>query len=890
MAFNFRDGLFSQIFSIETEPELIKMAETLRQIHDMSNEQVISNEEYNSILEEAILSLRIKIGNSFVIESENKLSPWFENYYKNLGHTRWDRYEYYLLNSKNFPKNVVRGMNDNLKRIIELSGNPNGNNNYLRKGLIVGDVQSGKTANYVGLMNLASDVKYKVIIVLTGTTNALREQTQIRIEEGLGKANLEKGVNSIPNYDFMNFAHPVYLTSRDQDFSVSSKKNFQASVESTTEPVVIVTKKNSTSLKNIYEWLVTYSKRKQDNKIDYSLMLIDDESDFASVNTREDDNPTVINKRIREILNLFTKSSYIGFTATPYANIFIEPQTDDEMYGQDLFPSDYIYVLGESDNYVGIQSVFDDEPKYPNMLQEIESREVESYLLLKHKKNEVFNQLAPSMIHAINVFFIANTIRDLRGHKTSHRSMLLNISRFINVHNQIRDVVIDYLEEAKRNVRVFSKLPYDEACKNHYIMKIKESFDIEYMNKIDDSIKFEEVLDNLNDAIYRIKVAVVNSNNKELAYLQNEAEGERVIVIGGFALSRGLTLEGLLVSYYYRNSVMYDSLLQMGRWFGYRDGYSDLCRIFMTESVIDDFKFISLATKELKDDLKINSSRGLTPLDFGIKVRTGHVGLVITSRNKMRSSQDIITRANFNKDIIETTVFSIDEQKYIDPNISLIKELVSRNYNKFVSDMYPGRRDSHGLRNVEKEEIIWFLNKYVSVDVSSKFDSKLIIRWLEANSVEELDNWDIAFAEGSIDDIKYNYNNLIVGSSIKRKIHLHGKNTDNYRTSSSRLGSPSDGRYGLSKEQVEIVKQIHKGIGSNKEISQKEYFIKDLNRKPIIMIYNVVPSLNDKNLLNMYVPLISIGIPELDFSKTQYVEYKVNKIYRDLEFPETEEE
>lgn len=881
--FDFRNAVFSQIQNVETEPEIIEIAEKLRPIAEPNDEL------YKTVLEEALNSIRVNIGNSFKIENEKKIIPWFDSYYKELGHTRWERYETYLLRNQNFPKKVVQSMKENLSKIIELSGNPNGSN-YLRKGLVIGDVQSGKTANYVGLMNLAADVKYKVIIVLTGTTNTLREQTQVRIEEGFGKAGLYRGVSEIDFPEYYGFITPVYLTSREHDFSKNSKKNFQSSVESTVEQVIMVTKKNATSLKNIHDWLVKYSKKKNNNKIDYSLMLIDDEADFASVNTREEDNPTIINKRIRSILQLFTKSSYIGFTATPYANIFIEPNTDDEMIGQDLFPSDYIYVLGESDDYLGVQKVFNEDPIYPNILQHIENSEVDTYLPLKHKKDDIFNSLSPSMKHAINVFLIANTIRDLRGKLNSHRSMLFNVSRFINLHYQIKNTITDYVDDAKRAIRLYSKLPMQEALKVPIIQEIKNSFEKEYLSKTEEDIDFETILKKMNDSIYRIKVVIVNADNKELDYRQDEDEGVRTIVVGGFALSRGLTLEGLMISYFYRNSLMYDSLLQMGRWFGYRNGYNDLCRIYMTEKVIEDFKFIALATKELKEDLQINSKKGLTPLDFGIKVRTGQVGLIITARNKMRSSKDIIARANFSKDIIETTVFSIDEEKFTKPNIELIKELIERNKSKITNEIYPGTKQAKGLRDIEKSEIIWFLERYICVNQASKFDSQLIINWLNVNELDILSKWDIAFAEGSQNEIPFNYGNDIIGPSLMRKVYEHGGNPDYYKNSGSRLGSPSDGRYGLTAEKVEAVKKIHKEIDDEKSISQKEYFMKYVDRKPILIIYNIVPTYNEQTIISSYLPLISVGIPELDIKQAKYIEYRVNKIYQEIDNPENEEE
>lgn len=887
----FKKMLFGAVETKETEPEIIEIAEKLRKSGIFPE---LSEKEYQDALDAAIHTIQINIGESWSIEGNEKHIPWFENYYKDLGETRWERYKDYLKNQKNFPVRVIQSMQENLYKMTDLLGDPNGEP-FKRKGLIVGDVQSGKTASYVGLMNLATDAKYKVIIVLTGTTNTLREQTQIRIEEGLGKANV-KGVSTIRNEAYSHFVNPIYLTSRDNDFTISSKANFGASIESTNVPIVIVTKKNTSALKNIYNWLEEYSKKKNNDHIDSSLLLIDDEADFASVNTKkEEELPTAINSRIRDILELFTKSSYIGFTATPYANIFIDPNDDDEMYGQNLFPKDYIYILGESDEYVGVQSVFSDDDeiaKYRGMLIQLNIDEVETYLPLKHKKISEFFNLSPSMKNAINLFLIGNVIRDLRGDKTAHRSMLMNMSRFVNIHEQIKIVVYEYIENAKRCARLYGKLPLNEALQCPILAEIKESYDAYYSGQIVENYRFSEILKYLNDSIYRIKIVVVNSNNKELDYLQNETDGERVIVIGGFALSRGLTLEGLMISYYYRNSVMYDSLLQMGRWFGYRNGYDDLCKIFMTSKAISDFKFIALATQELKDDLEINSKRGLTPKQFGIKVRSGQVGLIITARSKMRTGENRITRADFTKDILETRVFTLSEIENR-KNYEVISKFIEENKSHISNNLYPqGKKESKfrkGLINIDKSKIIEFLKNYIPVRTGGKFDSELIIKWLRNSDDSIIQTWDVGFVGGD-EQAKFNYGNEFKSNALKRAVDSYIKDDDIFKVNHARLGTPADGRYGLSENQVELVKSLHRG---NKSISQTEYFGNDLKRKPILLIYSLIPYDSEnpnKSLIDRPIPLISIGIPEFEFGKSNIYNYTVNQIYRDFEELEMEDE
>lgn len=879
--------LLSQADSYQTEPEIIQLAEMLRGLPIFEN---LSEDEFKSSLDLARRTLQVSVGQSYTIEEETKHIKWFEEYYKNLGVTRWDRYVDYLKFQKGFPIKVVQSMKDNLFKITDLIGDPNGEN-FERKGLVVGDVQSGKTANYVGLMNLATDVHYKIIIVLTGTTNTLREQTQIRIEEGLGLNRLNKGVSTIQNANYKDFRNPVYLTSRENDFSTKSRDNFQTSIESTNVPIIIVTKKNSTALENIHSWLVEYSQKKNENHINSSLLLIDDEADFASVNVnKEEDSPTAINRKIRDILKLFTKSSYVGFTATPYANIFIDPETDDEMYGQDLFPKDYIYVLGESDEYVGMQSIFSDEAKKAknrHMLVSVSNDEVETFLPLKHKKDDGFLNLSPSMAESIDLFLLSNTILDKRGKLNSHRSMLMNMSRFVNMHSQIKVVVTEYLEEAKRDAKLYGKLPLTEAMQHKRLLSLRNSFNKHYKH-LEDGITFESLLPEIHSSIHRIKVAIVNAGTKELDYLGNEDEGERVIVIGGFALSRGLTLEGLVISYYYRNSVMYDSLLQMGRWFGYRNGYGDLCRIFMTKKVIDDFKFISLASTELKEDLEINSKRGLTPKEFGIKVRSGQAGLIVTSRSKMRTGKNKTTFADFSKDIVETTVLSVKNENMNRKNKELFTSFIENHKEYLKKNLNNNNKSKQisGLININKAKVIELLKGYSPVTNASKFDTELIIRWLRSNNSKILENWDVAFVTGEEGHIKFNYGNGIIGNSSKRTLNPLDIEEGIYKTSNSRLGSPTDGRIGLTQDQIIRAENL-KSEGS---VSQKAYFDIEVNRKPIILVYSIVPK-NEEVNIEFPIPLLSLGIPDLGRGKSNPINYMVNKIYAaGLEGIETEEE
>ena len=360
----------------------------------------------------------------------------------------WDRYRLQLLNTGLSPTIVDKLDNDTLNNLMSYIGNPYSEDNFSRKGLVIGDVQSGKTSNYIGLICKAVDAGYKVIFLLTGTIETLRKQTQQRVEEGF------IGYDIVNNEDVgvcRGTTVPFSFTSRDKDFVTGADNNtaLQA-MESGNNPYIFIIKKNVSVLKKI---LRAINRNLKGNKtIKVPMIMIDDEADNASVNTNNKDNdPTQTNANIRKILALFDKSNYIGFTATPFANIFIDPETDDEMLKNDLFPRDFIYALFPPSNYHGAKKMFvdvdDESDKF--MIEYIDKTETDITHLdevfpVIHKKDFKVSKLPKSAYEAILRFIIANTIRDLRGQKKEPRSMLVNLSRFTDVQFSIAEEIEKY--------------------------------------------------------------------------------------------------------------------------------------------------------------------------------------------------------------------------------------------------------------------------------------------------------------------------------------------------------------------------------------------------------------------------------------------------------------
>lgn len=808
--------------------------------------------------------------------------PWFMNRKKELEMNYWERYKKYLLHDKHFSIPTVNTMDVVSDELTDLLGDPY-QQNFQRRGLIIGDVQSGKTANYSGLICKAADAGYKVIVLLTGTIERLRRQTQKRIDEAftgrdsnfmMKLKEIEVGVGK---YDKRLKA--VSFTTKTADFNAKQANNLGLSLDSLKDPAIFVIKKNVNALNKLNEWFKSLN-ISGTTKIDKSLLMIDDESDNASINTNsEDRDPTKTNALIREMLSMFDCASYVGFTATPFANIFIDPNTDEEMENEDLFPKNYIYALNPPSNYIGARNIFAENSQYNYMLKTITDGEV--YYPMDHKKEIIFQELSPSLCEAINTFLLANVIRDLRGDISTHRSMLVNISRFNNCQSQIYNLINNYIKDLQSAVKIYGGLDENDSLKDKKIRSLKTTFDNEYSNV---EFKWDTIQNQLYESIVSIQVTIVNrTSSGNLNYEDNEENGLRVIAVGGLSLSRGLTLEGLIVSYFYRNSKMYDTLMQMGRWFGYRTNYDDLCRIWMSEENINWYAYISEATDELRRDVKRMRDLNLTPLDFGLRVRSDIDTLLVTARNKMRTSRDLRQNISLSSEVVETP-YIFDDINKNKLNLDNIKILINdlNSQNKYLTKDITTKK--YGYFDIEKDYIINLLKKCDFPYANSHFDCDAIAKFIENYAGNELNYWDIVFPSGEsensihfLENVNFNQRSYDIVSGTNRLIRLS--------KSKMRLGSLGDTRFGLSESQINLAREKYFESHKNaKTVSDKSYFISEIKRKPLLLIYLIELKDNPDYPVNVNMPLVGleIGIPNLSDEKTKYATYKINKIYSEL--------
>ncbi|MEG0759755.1 MAG: Z1 domain-containing protein, partial [Raoultibacter sp.] len=434
-----------------TEEELLEGCNMFRVIVP------VTDAEAEAIMKklQAALDVAMDIG----ISIEKEYEPWLRAKKDSIDFYYWNRYALYLEQDMLRTSGIIASIDDVSDKIVDLLGDPTANGNLHRRGLIIGDVQSGKTANYIAIMNKAADVGFKVIILLTGTVESLRRQTQERVDEGFigrsSKAYLMQNrqiiLKGVGLRDSTRFA--TAFTTESSDFKVATMRNINASLRNmSNEPVVFVLKKNASTLKNLISWLEVYNLNNS-GFIDLPLLLIDDEADNASINTRADNDPTTINRHIRKLLALFASSSYIGVTATPFANIFIVPEKTEDMENNDLFPSDFIYALDAPTNYIGNNEVFGENAPYESALVTID--DADDYFPYGHKQDICISELPPSLYSALRYYLLANVVRDINQDVTSHRSMLVNVSRFVAIQNHISELILEWLYEVKRDIKHF---------------------------------------------------------------------------------------------------------------------------------------------------------------------------------------------------------------------------------------------------------------------------------------------------------------------------------------------------------------------------------------------------------------------------------------------------
>jgi len=819
--------------------------------------------------------------------------PWFDSRRRNdTDWFYWDRYRTQLANS-GFPGPVLEAMNEKTNRVIELCGDPRADSPFDRRGMVMGDVQAGKTGNYTALVSKTADVGYKVIIIIAGIHENLRSQTQTRIDEGLIGRNsdisrLENarddgrvGVGLIdPSRE------PSAMTTRQADFRKGQADQRIPLVNMEKEPIVFVIKKNASVLRNFLNWLKAFNLSHGGATIDQPMILIDDEADNASINVAKGPEAVSrINGQIRALLNLFSKSSYVAFTATPFANIFIDPDLQHEEAGRDLFPEHFLIALDRPGNYYGAEKVFlgetEDESGRPT--RDIEDNE--PHLPLKMPKGHQVRDLPESLMTAIRTFIVAGAIRDLREQRDKHHSMLVNVSHLTSVQTDVANLIRHRLNEIIRPaLNLHCNLSPDEAEMNDEISAMREIFDEEYG---DSGVEWESILPLLDRVAGRAAVYEVNSKSGEkLEYPEvKDPENDQVtaIAVGGYSLSRGLTLEGLTISYFLRNSKAYDTLLQMARWFGYRPDYEDLCRVWIKDEARRWYSHIAEASEELRQDLRYMAASGASPRDFGLRVQRHPSALEVTARNKAGAGQEVIVDISLSRSRIETTVIHDNGHgNEAEEN----RQAVIRLHESLADFSSKMAGESKLYEAIPSHIVKDYLQDFRNHPDAERTQTGPVIRYIEEREDENLDKWDVVLV-GSEKADAANWDGLGYPLRMQGRTPA-AREGGKIVATSRRFSSRGVVRFGMSEDALSEVREEAAAEGT-KNVADSAYLAK--RSRPVLAVH--VIALLDKGTGNLLdeppVTAWTIGFPTSQ-KKGKTVSYQVNTIWWQQNRGEIDEE
>lgn len=579
------------------------------------------------------------------------------------------------------------------------------------------------------------------------------------------------------------------------------------------------------------------------------MLMIDDEADNASINTKKEDNdPTQTNRRIREILSLFDKSCYVGYTATPFANIFINPDAyGDEELREELFPKDFIYCLDAPTTYFGPDQVFLDDEKSERILKTID--DAENYLPFNHKKDFEVSDLPPSLYQAIRQFVVVKAIRTIRGHHAKHSSMLINVSRFVEVQNSVRTHVNVYLKKLKDAIKANYLMPDDVSVQNEHMMLIRSVFDEDFH---DCDVEWCKVKEALHDAAQSIRTFVVNSKSDEpLDYKRYERDGAGLtaIAVGGLSLSRGVTIEGLCITYMYRNTRMYDTLMQMGRWFGYRSGYEDLCRVHLSGDSIDWYSHIAESSDDLREQIKQMRRDGLSPKKFGLYVLDHPDRLLVTATNKMRAGEKLEFKHNFSGRLVESYVLTSDEET-AQSNRELIREYWSSGFGRGVGGI---EETGKGwiVRDVDVHQVADFLTQFL-VHESFRERRYAVVSYIKSIS-EQLPVADVLFV--SLGEASPG----LLGTQTRKSAAL--KEGGYWKLKKDRVASRGDEKLGLNAAQKEEAELLAGESGK----SPSDFHYRSVRNKPLLMLHAL--DLGDGESQQLNVPAFGISFPPGSYSE-----------------------
>ncbi|HXM51575.1 MAG TPA: Z1 domain-containing protein [Pyrinomonadaceae bacterium] len=708
----------------------------------------------------------------------------------------WPALRDYLLVTKNWLAPSVRSLDEITNRIVAQLAPPETEQFDIR-GLVLGFVQSGKTANFTALIAKVADLGYRLIIVLSGTDNGLRRQTQIRLNRELvGYSDNRPGAVTLPPMG--RRWHQFTSEELNGDFRPGFA-NYGALQGS--EPVLLVVKKNGPVLRRLHAWL---DAAPEDARRVLPVLIIDDEADQASVDTRgsyqagddpddpDYEPPTIINGLIRDLLRKFQRTAYVAYTATPFANVLIPHDTVDPSVGNDLYPRDFIVDLPKPDGYFGAEELF-------GRLDPVTGERVEGLDVVREVTDEdilVLNQGAlPSTLEtAILDFILAGAARAERGQADLPATMLIHTSSRIAEQRQLAVLVVQQFGELRDEWRYQRGHSIRDRLRQHWDSTFRL---VTRARHAELDRPFDRIEEHIGPFFESIEVRVINSETGEVLDYEREP-GLKAIAIGGNRLSRGLTLEGLMESYFARRSGTYDTLMQMGRWFGFRNGYEDLTRIYMTDELAGWFSDLALVEHQLREDIQVYESQSLTPMQLGTRILE-HPAMLVTSRLKQRFATTITVEQSYSAQVVQTVRFPFRRPDYL--NTLLDENLqTARRFLQSLGSPRKWARTGPVWQEITAEAVLEFLQTYRVDPESRNISLPLLSAYIERqNELGELQNWTVAVK--GLQSLDRSLGDLDLG--VGGLIHQVGRTRlASDLDSLGVLTSPGDEEEGLSPEEL----------------------------------------------------------------------------------------
>lgn len=640
------------------------------------------------------------------------------------GDRNWPAFE--AKQRRALPEMAVDRLHEASDKVTAMLDHP-GTPQFNSRGLVVGHVQSGKTSNFTAVVAKAADRGYKMFIVFSGVHNSLRRQTQVRLLQDLVQLN-----------------PPLWhqITNPDHDFRPPS--NAASFFASNGQYVLLVVKKNAAVLEKLRVWLATA----REQLATCPTLVIDDEADQATVATKR------INPLIRGVLDQLPKVCYVGYTATPFGNLLIDPSDS-----KDFYPKDFVVSLPMSEGYQGPETLFGrepldgedpaDVPTGSNMIRVIPDQELDDLRPAKRADIPGFSpQITPSLRHAVLWFWLATAARHARGDGDKHSSMLIHAHSDTSVHDSYE------MPLKALRAQVETGLANEDAALASELEALwhRECHEVPASDFNTQAMEFSEIRGHLQRVVET--TTIVRDHYKSTDRLDYDSGPTNVIAVGGNTLSRGLTLEGLVVSVFVRSSDMYDTLLQMGRWFGYRRGYEDLPRIWMPAQMRRWFSHLASVEADMRREIERYLVEHKSPLDLAVRIRC-HPKMRVTAPNRMTKA--VRAAASYGGALLETRYFPCSPQGDPSGALGSPDKVVAWHranqgaaLNLLLAAASNGRRSPTSTgsvlyRDVPTSFVLDFVNGYRFDETSTEYSTDLVLNYVRRRMTKGgLQRWNVA--------------------------------------------------------------------------------------------------------------------------------------------------